>query len=897
MTACVNKHTKRVAAVVTASLVGALSLGAAPVAAVASNEGIATQATSQDVLDTAEVTEAVFSNGAAISDMRDIKISKANAATLGDIQVHTVKLGDEVLTDLGDGANATFTLKGYQYANSDGTHVVYDGSNYTVSSMAGLVNGYWKANTLTYAVYEVQSAGCDGYIYVPFTMVYGSLDGAFLVENGNISDTTFQWTGNPLDIQVALNDTVLTKGTDYTISVRKAGDTAGSSDLSGTALTPGTYVATVEGENGYEGSDLNITFEVGKLDLSQVTVFVNRESFSGSMSLPSAAPSSYISDMYVNGSKVNTSKFGLSYVSGPDGQQGLVDEFGAYTYSLTVTGSPEKNYVTGSKTVTVDKVDSFVGAGSFLYDGKAIDATSDFTTDYNSLNPNYFDVNDITVKENGKELPFTVKVYDQFYNEATLDDLKTSGIWHVYVAVDSDAVDYQYGGMSNEMTVTVKNATVSSANVVFAYDGKNMDTASGKYTEATYDDTDLMGHITVSVKDNKGNVLVQGKDYTLTVKNEDGKIVDSIVDAGTYTLTVTSPKYDFADGDCVLKVNPARIASLDVSNMTKFGTTEFFPYTGSAIEPEFVYATTQRPTASDYKALPDVYKVEYWYTESTDVFNENGEVVNTKATFTKVDDMSAKGTYVLVVVPDEDAEGVDNFLFDSYETIPVYDKDGHQIGIANDGAQMPWTTATVMNARVYNDVPTDFWAAQDIFTASQEGWMSGYGDTGFFGPQDNIKRGDVAMVLYKMAGQPSMPENMYTELGGWKTGFGDVDGNMYYAEAIAWAKQIGIISGDTGTDSFRPEDTISRQELAKMLSVYAEKCGENVKANADEVLSAYDDADTVADWAKGYVAWCVEADVMGQDSPLRGSDPITRAEVSTMVVRLSGLFDFDVIAK
>ena len=37
MTACVNKHTKRVAAVVTPSLVGALSLGVAPVAAMATD--------------------------------------------------------------------------------------------------------------------------------------------------------------------------------------------------------------------------------------------------------------------------------------------------------------------------------------------------------------------------------------------------------------------------------------------------------------------------------------------------------------------------------------------------------------------------------------------------------------------------------------------------------------------------------------------------------------------------------------------------------------------------------------------------------------------------------------------------------------------------------------------
>ena len=172
--------------------------------------------------------------------------------------------------------------------------------------------------------------------------------------------------------------------------------------------------------------------------------------------------------------------------------------------------------------------------------------------------------------------------------------------------------------------------------------------------------------------------------------------------------------------------------------------------------------------------------------------------------------------------------------------------------------------------------------------------MSGYGYTGFFGPNDNIKRGDVAVVLYKMAGQPEfVDEGEYDENTGFKTGFDDVDGKMYYAEAILWARQAGIVSGDTGTGKFRPEDTISRQELAKMLAVYAEKCGEDVSTDVDAVLGEYEDAGTVSEWAEGYVAYLVEAGVMGNNSPLRGTDPITRAEVATMVVRLSETVDFD----
>ena len=881
---------------------GALSLGVAPVAAMAN--GIELQATNQDVLDKAELVEAVFENGAAIKDMGSIEVAKSDAATLGNIQVHTVKLGEEVLTDIGSNPNATFKLVGYNYADADGNaYPVSTTGSYGCKDMATLFGSYWKANATVYAAYQV---GGDnnyngGYIYVPFKMVAKSLDGAFLIENSNISDTTFQWTGNALDLGIALNDTVLDETKDYDIEVRNVGSKDTDAALTDLALHPATYVATIKGTGDYEGSDLKITFEVGKLDLSQLTVFVNYNAFSGSGTRPlpssSGAAVDYLSKIYVNGSEVNRSNFDLTYVSGPDGQQGLVSENGPYTYALTINNADYEDFVTSEKTVTIDKVGSIVGTARFFYDGDTF-GDQKITTDYNSLNPDFFDVNDIEVKTSaGKELPFVVKVYDKFYNEATLDDLKTSGTWHVYVAIDSadESVDYAFGGMSNMMTVTVNNASLSSANVVFAYDGQNMDTTDGKYTEATYDGTDLMEHIAVSVKDNKGNVLTQDEDYTLTIKDEDGKIVDSIVDAGMYTLSVSSPKYDFADGDCQLKVNPARIASVDVSNMTEFGTAEFFPYTGSAIEPEFVYATTQRPTASDYKVLPDVYNVEYWYTEDTDVFNENGDLINTKVTFTRVDDMTEKGSYLLVIVPDEDAEGVDNFLFDSYETTIVTDENKDPVNIF-EGAQMPWTTATVMDGRVFNDVPTDFWAAENIFTANQEGWMNGYAGTDFFGPNDDIKRGDVAVVLYKMAGRPEIvDEGKYDETTGYDTGFGDVNGKMYYAEAILWAKDAGIVSGDTGTGMFRPEDSISRQELAKMLTVYAEKCGEDVSTDADAVLGEYEDANTVSEWAEGYVAYLASEGIMGNESPLRATDPITRAEVATMVVRLSDLFDFSLV--
>ena len=56
MTACVKNHSKRVALAISASLVGALSLGAAAPAAYAANEGISTLASTSDAIGDAKVT-------------------------------------------------------------------------------------------------------------------------------------------------------------------------------------------------------------------------------------------------------------------------------------------------------------------------------------------------------------------------------------------------------------------------------------------------------------------------------------------------------------------------------------------------------------------------------------------------------------------------------------------------------------------------------------------------------------------------------------------------------------------------------------------------------------------------------------------------------------------------
>ena len=186
----------------------------------------------------------------------------------------------------------------------------------------------------------------------------------------------------------------------------------------------------------------------------------------------------------------------------------------------------------------------------------------------------------------------------------------------------------------------------------------------------------------------------------------------------------------------------------------------------------------------------------------------------------------------------------------------------------------------------FYDVPADQWYFDTVAQAANKGWIKGYNNTKLFGPNDAITRADVCVIMARMAGKGLwIDENAGSEEKFFETPFADVNGKMYYAEAVAWAANTGIVKGDSNTGNFRPADQISRQEFAAMMARYAEVQGHDISADAS-ALDDYADASSVADWAKDYVAWTVEAGIMGQGtSVLWPTEDITRAAVATMLVR------------
>ena len=108
----------------------------------------------------------------------------------------------------------------------------------------------------------------------------------------------------------------------------------------------------------------------------------------------------------------------------------------------------------------------------------------------------------------------------------------------------------------------------------------------------------------------------------------------------------------------------------------------------------------------------------------------------------------------------------------------------------------------------FTDVLSGVWYTNTVTWAAAQGIVSGYGD-GRFGPNDNITREQLAVMLWRYAGSPSAAEK--------ELHFTDVDKVSGYAlEALLWAAENGIING-YGNGQLDPQGSATRAQAAQML--------------------------------------------------------------------------------
>ena len=173
----------------------------------------------------------------------------------------------------------------------------------------------------------------------------------------------------------------------------------------------------------------------------------------------------------------------------------------------------------------------------------------------------------------------------------------------------------------------------------------------------------------------------------------------------------------------------------------------------------------------------------------------------------------------------------------------------------------------------FADVKPDDWFYDSVKAIVEQGLMNGTGET-TFAPTMTTSRAMIVTILYRLAGEPAMPE------ANWGYPYPDVDAEAYYGTAVYWARLHDVAIGyDNG--NFGPDDPITREQLAAMLYRYA-----NSPATHG-TLDGFTDADQAGSWAIDALRWAVEEGILtGKGgNVLDPTGRATRAEAAAMLTR------------
>jgi len=114
-----------------------------------------------------------------------------------------------------------------------------------------------------------------------------------------------------------------------------------------------------------------------------------------------------------------------------------------------------------------------------------------------------------------------------------------------------------------------------------------------------------------------------------------------------------------------------------------------------------------------------------------------------------------------------------------------------------------------------------------------------------------------------------------------------VSGDSYYAQAVTWAAETGIVRGYSA-GFFGPDDEVSREQMAVIMENYARYRGLATEERGD--LDPFADEGAVSGWAREPVAWAVGRGLLqGKGNGIL--DPLghaTRAEAAIIIQRFLG---------
>lgn len=179
----------------------------------------------------------------------------------------------------------------------------------------------------------------------------------------------------------------------------------------------------------------------------------------------------------------------------------------------------------------------------------------------------------------------------------------------------------------------------------------------------------------------------------------------------------------------------------------------------------------------------------------------------------------------------------------------------------------------------FADVKKGDWCFDAVNFVTSKGLFNGKTATQF-APNDNMTRGQLVSVLYRLAGSPSVNG---------VCAFKDVAADSYCCKAVVWGAANGIVSGTSKT-TFNPNGNVTREQIALFLYRYAQMMKYDTTQGGMAVREASDYGKISAN-AMTAVTWAVNTQILqGTNNKLNSQGNASRAQVAAFLMRFAQKF-------
>jgi hypothetical protein len=264
----------------------------------------------------------------------------------------------------------------------------------------------------------------------------------------------------------------------------------------------------------------------------------------------------------------------------------------------------------------------------------------------------------------------------------------------------------------------------------------------------------------------------------------------------------------------------------------------------------------------------------------------NVEMVSTNGKWKEMTSFASYVSHTLIIDNTVDPAAAVGVLYNpenrEYTPVPTVFAEAEGKIIATLKHQGNGIYTVIKQTKTFADM-IDHWAKEDVEQLASKLIVNGRNEEKF-DPNGKVTRAEFTSMLVRALGIAGTEG---------ESNFNDITG-QWYGKPVAIAAKAGLVNGyDDG--SFKPNNRITREEMAVMLTRAVEYAGTKMDAkDLEETLGRFKDGDKIKKWAQEQVAAAANAQIIRgyNDGSFAPDHDATRAEAAAMLLRTLRFIQF-----